>query len=272
MKAYIRTAALAVLLATAASSRAYYKQIVVDGSFGDWADVPIAATDTFGDHDTGPDLAMLQIANDETNVYLHITYHAAINPNAGPSVFLAVDSDQNTGTGFDVFSLGLIGSEAGWQNDFPFQQSAGNFNSGTISAGGAAIAPYNTETIEQEYAIPRTAIIDDGSTPVFGGEGFSLLVYTDPTGANETMGPASYTFSTHVEPAEFSQITLTNVRAFLVTNSLPAVTYRLESNESLPSTNWVYTGYQASGNGTNLYLYDSTGFSTGKSYRIISLY
>jgi hypothetical protein len=111
--------------------------------------------------------------------------------------------------------LGLVGSDAGWQNDFPFQQDSGNFNSGSISGGGAAIAPFNTATTEQEYAIPLSAVFDAGGGLVFSNDTFRIMIYTDPTAASETMTPVTYTLSLRVEPAEFETISRNDVIRFL---------------------------------------------------------
>lgn len=252
------------------ASQAVYKNIVVDGDFSDWADVPVAATDEAGDNDVGPDLAMLKIANDETNLYLYIAYYAEVNPNAGPSVYLGFDTDQNKETGFDVFGLGVIGSEVGWVNDYPFKQNNGVFNDGSILDGAAAIAPFNTMTFEQEYAIPLSATYTD-SEPVFSGKSFDLMVYTDPTGTNEHMDVVSYTLAKHVEEAEFGKITLTSVVAMQVTNSQEGVLYSLEYNAAFPEeTNWVSSGFTVEGNGEGVYLYDPAGYSTAKVYRVMS--
>lgn len=256
----------------ASTAPAFYTNIVVDGSFSDWSAVPLVAMDPSGDHGGGPDLAMLQVANDETNLYLHVQYHAAINPNASTSVMLAVDNDGNLGTGFNVFGLGLIGSEAGWQNDFPFQQTNGVFNSGSISGGGAAIAPYNSVTIEQEYAIRLDALFDGDGSPVFPADAFDLLVYTDPTAANETMGPVSYALSNRVEEPVFQSMTITNVMAFRVGQSSPLADYRLESGEAPAPAAWTNTGFRATGNGGDLWLYDPMGFATSKAYRVVAEY
>ena len=105
-----------------------YANISIDGNFSDWQGVPVVATAPAGTSGTNLDLASLSIANDESNIYLLVTYNAPVNPNAGPSVFLAFDTDNHPATGFNVYSLGLVGSEAAWQNDFPFAQSNGVFN------------------------------------------------------------------------------------------------------------------------------------------------
>lgn len=266
------TSALLLVLTGASVAQAYYTNIVVDGVYTDWSAVPLVAMDVSGDNDTGPDLATLQVANDETNLYLHVQYHAAINPNASPSVMLALDNDGTTGTGFDVFGLGLIGSEAGWQNDFPFQQTNGVFNSGIISGGAASIAPYFAVTTEQEYAIRLDAVFDSDGSPVFPHESFSLLVYTDPTAANETMGPVTYALSPRVETPAFIAATITNVIVFRVANSSPLADYRLESGAAPTPSTWTNTGFKATGNGSDLLMYDPLGFATSKVYRVVAEY
>lgn len=265
-------AALAAMVVAVESAEAYFASIVIDGAFDDWTNVPVAVTDSAGDDGGGPDLASLQIANDESNLYLRVVYHAAVNPNGSPGVYLALDNDVAAGTGFDVFGFGLLGSEAGWQNDFPFQQTNGTFNSGTITGGGASIAPYFASTTNQEYAIPLAAVFADGSGPVFPSATNRILVYTDFTPASETMGPVVFTLTPNAAETAFASITLTNVIAFRVTNSLPAVTYRLESAPAPSSTNWVSTGFEAAGNNDTLYLYDAAGHSTTKIYRVIAVY
>lgn len=251
-------------------SQAVYKNIVVDGSFADWADVPVAMTDPSGDGGSGPDLATLKIANDETNIYLYISYHTAINPNAGPSVLLAFDTDMDVGTGFDVFGLGAVGSEAGWQNDFPFAQESFVFNSGVINGGAAQISPFNNVTTEQEYAIPLSAVYDSSGDPVFTGDEFRLLVYTDPTSVSEHMDPVEYKLAKLVEEPEFSEVALKSVVALQVTNSQEGVLYSLEYNTAFPSTNWTSSGFTIEGNGGTLYLFDPNNYSTAKVYRVLS--
>lgn len=271
MKKYLAIA-LALMAVGGSSASAYYTNIVVDGTYADWDAVPLVAMDPSGDHGGGPDLAMLQVANDETNLYLRVQYHAAVNPNSTPSVMVGLDNDSNPTTGFDVFGLGLIGAEAGWQNDFPFQQTNGNFNSGSISGGAASIAPYFAVTTEQEYAIRLDALFDSDGSPVFPFEAFSLLVYTDPTAANETMGPVAYTLSHRVEEPAFQSMTITNVMAFRISNSSPLAEYRLEFGAAPTPATWTNTGFRAVGNGGDLLMYDPMGFATTKVYRVFAEY
>lgn len=174
-----------------------YKSIAVDGDFSDWTGVPIVITDDA--FDASPiDVATVQIANDASNLYVRINYATPVNPNAGPSIFLAFDTDSNAATGYDIRGAGILGSEAGFQNDFPFDQRAG-FNSGTVSAG-AGISPYNAVTSSQEYSIARNITYGADSASVFGNS-FRLLVYSDGSASNEITPVGAYTFAVAPEPA-----------------------------------------------------------------------
>ena len=114
----ITVAGTALLLAGTAS--ATYMTITIDGDFSDWATVPVLDSDP-ADNPGFVDIADTQIANDDDFLYIRNTFHGALSLGAS----IALDVDENTATGFDIFSLGLIGSEAGWINDFPFTQASG---------------------------------------------------------------------------------------------------------------------------------------------------
>ena len=184
-----------------------YANITIDGNTADWASVPVAYSDATVD--AAPiDLATIQLANDNNYLYIRLTYGTAVNPNGGSGVFLAVDNDNNPATGFDVYGLGLVGAEAGWQNDFPFEQATGVFNTGGgITGGAGAISPYFTTTTEQEYAISRSATFTASSLPVFPGNSFTLLAYT-VDGTADVAGPVQYTFASVPEPTSLTLVGL----------------------------------------------------------------
>ncbi|HUJ09505.1 MAG TPA: hypothetical protein VL171_05715 [Verrucomicrobiae bacterium] len=171
-----------------------YAHITIDGDYSDWIGVPVLFTGTTDDG-LPVGVRTVQMANDESNLYIRITYYTTVNPNAGSGVYLAFDTDNDTATGFDIHGLGRVGSEVGWQNDGPFAQSNGNFNVGTVDNGGAVIAPYNTFTSTQEYALPRSATYTSSGAPVFPGGSLSMLVYTDGRTINDDSGPIHYTFA-----------------------------------------------------------------------------
>ncbi|RIK71508.1 MAG: hypothetical protein DCC67_20225, partial [Planctomycetota bacterium] len=117
-------------------------------------------------------------------------------------------------TGFNVFSLGVIGSELGYQTDFPFAQHASAFNlglsltGGPIGNGGALIYPFWTEAgppegTEIEWAIPLDAVIQfphalGGPAPAFPNPSFDFVVYTSE-GLSDVTNVISYTLA---DPAD----------------------------------------------------------------------
>ena len=98
--------------------------------------------------------------------------------------YIALDIDSNTATGYDIFGLGLIGSEAGWQNDFAFAQATGVFNSGGLSGdyfggGHALLSPFADATTNRELAISLDAAVRRRQLPRFPDDTFTILFWTD---------------------------------------------------------------------------------------------
>jgi hypothetical protein len=150
----------------------------------------------FGSQGVGSvDLADTYLANDLDNLYVRNTYHGSLSL----GTFIALDVDSDTSTGFDIFSLGLIGSEAGWQNDFPFTQSNGVFNdnmgmSGDYFGTGAALLVPFADVSDRELAISLDIVFNNGNVPVFADDTFDILIWTDLS--NGDVGtPISYTLA-----------------------------------------------------------------------------
>ena len=213
---HTRTAALSALalgsaLPLAAASAGTFAGIAIDGDFGDWDAVPVAVTDPVDG--TPIDYASLKVANDAENLYVLVTYAAATNPQGGSGNFTVIDSDGDVSTGFDPFGLGVIGSNAAFQNDFPFTQTAGNFNSGgTLTAAGPlyTASPYNAVTLQQEIAYPLSTVSADASAggfngPVFGGS-FSIGFFTDQGSGDIVVTP--YDVAAVPEPASLALLGL----------------------------------------------------------------
>jgi opacity protein-like surface antigen len=183
-----------------------YLTPTIDGNSSEWASVPIAINDPA---DGVPiDIATVQIANDSNYLYFHVTFHAAVNPQSGSGLFLAIDNDNNTATGYDIFGLGAIGSDFGLQNDFPFEQATGNFNTGGgVTGGNGSIALYNTSVTEQEYAISRSATFTASGNPVFPNNTIGVGFYS-VDGAGDYAGTAVYTFAVVPEPTSLALVGL----------------------------------------------------------------
>jgi hypothetical protein len=193
-------AALLVVAMTSASASAYYKTLTIDGSFADWADVPVIDADP-QDNPGFADIGDIKIANDDHYLYIYYTSYDSL----ALSTFVTIDYDSNPATGYDIFGLGLVGAEAGWQDDFPFQLQTGTFNNGGglvgdfFGIGAALLSPYGNFP-EHELAIPLDVQFNYSSfgipnAPVFDDANFDLLLWTD-AGAGDVSSKISYTLST----------------------------------------------------------------------------
>ena len=194
-------AATAVAAGLASSAQAgTFASINIDGSFADWDAVPLAATDPMGDNVR--DLVGLKLANDATNFYALVIYGSAVVPSADNGTYLAIDSDNDTATGFNA-AASEIGSNTGFANDFPFTQTSA-FNSGGTVTTSFNAAPLGTATTMQEIAIPRSSSQVDASAGGFTGNLFPVdggtILFTAYTlqpsfAIDDFVGAASYTFA-----------------------------------------------------------------------------
>jgi len=175
--------ALAATLAAASPALGgAFANITIDDAYADWTGVPVAMTDPV-DTTTGPDIVSIQVANDNTYLYLRVQYAVA---DSFPT-YLAIDNDSNPATGFNIFGLGVVGSEAGYADDFDFDQRAG-FNIGTLKdpvrltepeSGSAILAPFS-ESTQRELAIRLDTTFDPfvGPGDVFPTSSFTLMFYS----------------------------------------------------------------------------------------------
>lgn len=184
--------ALAALVALTSAQAGTFKTITIDDDYSDWAGVPVLDSDPL-DNPNGPDVADVQLANDDDFLYMRVTYHTSL----AVSTFIALDTDDNAATGYDIFGLGLIGSEAAWQNDFPFTQSTGVFNNGFgmsgdfFGSGAALIAPFG-DYMQHELAISLDITFNETGNPVFDDDSFTILLWSDGGDNGEATAPISY--------------------------------------------------------------------------------
>ncbi len=160
-----------------------YKTITIDGDYSDWTGVPVVDSDG-GDNVGGPDIGDTQVANDADYLYVRNSFPNGLSL----GTFITIDIDEDVNTGFDVFGLGLVGSEAGWQNDFPFTQATGVFNDGVGMNGpffgiGAALLAFDGVNFanhpNRELAFDLDILRNVTNTAIFPDNTIRLLVWTD---------------------------------------------------------------------------------------------
>ncbi|MGD9633250.1 MAG: PEP-CTERM sorting domain-containing protein [Pirellulales bacterium] len=205
---YVLSACALVALGTiAGSARAgTFANISIDDNYDDWVGIPELETDP-ADSPDGPDILSIQVANDNTYLYIRLHYNSA---DSFPT-YLGIDNDSNTATGFNIFGASLIGSEAGFADDFDFDQRAG-FNIGTLKdpvrltepESGSAILSSFVESTDREMAIRLDTTFDPfvGAGDVFPNDSFRLLFYSLTPGFAQAdlTDPISYSLAVP-EPA-----------------------------------------------------------------------
>jgi len=188
LKPFISLMAAACLFCGDATAGTF-KHITIDGSFGDWAGVPLLDSDPL-DNPTSVDYRDLYVANDDNYLYIRFTLHAA----ADPFTYLQnifIDADNNAGTGFSDNGLG---SEMLIQGGAGYQEKNGLFNEGGINGLGWSAAPVGVGT-QFEVRISRAATYASDGTPVFTSGTIALNLESDssPNEWAPTL-PLVYTF------------------------------------------------------------------------------
>lgn len=210
----LRSAALAACLTLASANlhAGTYRTITIDDDHSDWIGVPVVDSDP-ADNVGFVDIAETQIANDKNYLYIRNTFHGSLSL----GLFTGIDVDKNLATGFDIFGLGLIGQDSGWQNDFPFTSSnglgGGIFNDGQGMTGeffgsGAALLDAFADSNERELAISLDIVRNPPTTlvSVFPDNTIRLLFWTD-TGTGDVSSVINYTLAVP-EPATASLLVM----------------------------------------------------------------
>jgi hypothetical protein len=193
-----------------------FKHITIDGSFGDWAGVPLAYTST-NQPANAIQYQNVYIANDQTNLYIRFTLYTprAAFQNSYDNIF--IDGDNNVSTGLPV---GGIGSSMLIQQGSGYQEKNGGFNEGGVNNLGWNIAG-SPDSTDYEIAISLGATFASDSSLVFVSNTIAILLEGDDTSyANAEFVPPTgglvYTLAT--QPPVLSA----NTRLISLTNSWQA--------------------------------------------------
>lgn len=205
--------AMAVVAPSTFSSTIQVQGEVEGTEFDDWSEIPIALSDP-EDALFGTDVKDIQIANNDEFLFIHVTLHNTSDIDLN-NLFLAFDTDQDAATGFNVNGQSLMGSEVGFQADYPFQQDIEVFNTGVEGVtefGGSFIGlglifpfinfPDPFVGTQLEWAIPLDVAIgpDAPGTPVFTSDTFDLNVYYSGLFLDETDDIITYTLAENPNP------------------------------------------------------------------------
>jgi hypothetical protein len=202
-------------------------------AFDDWDSIPLALSDP-ADNPSALnliDIKDVKIANDANLLYIYASGHR-MRTNG---LYLAFDTDQNVSTGFDIYGLGLVGSELGYVNDFVFDQRApGVFNNNQpdpggscctggpldINNGGALLYPgWDVEFEEREWGVPLDALwsVNQPLGPTFPNPTFNFILWTDQ-GLTDVTDVITYTLAMPPDdlPGDFNDDGVVNAADYVV--------------------------------------------------------
>ena len=227
-----------------------FKHIVIDGSFGDWAGVPVAYTQA---QDVFNAVAYkdIYIANDENYIYVHFTIYGSPT-----NVFTSLQNcffngDNNTGTGYAAHGTG---SEMLIQGGTGYQEKNGGFAEAPINGLNWIGSPTGAGT-EFEFRVSRNAAFTNGA-PVFTGDTFTITLESETPSFTPTEwyppsgGGVSYTFAP--PPSDLT--------SDLQLVGLGDSSWRVEASGTDLSTNWLDQAYDDSAwtSGLGLFGYTSS--------------
>ena len=218
----------------ASNTRVTFKSsIVIDGSFDDWASVPLAFTDP-QDSTESLDYKDAYIANDDDFIYMRVVLWAPGEvSDFHNNIFIDADNDVATGLAFSG-----IGSDLLIQSGGGYEQQPGVFNNGTASALDWLLAPGEAAT-EVEFRFSRRAIYDGSGAFVFTTNMVVIALEAENAGfTTKDTAPDSggylYTFAAPTQLGSLS-IGLNAPGQFAISWSGPG---KLQSRQSLTTGSW----------------------------------
>jgi len=192
---FLKSCCLTLLVANGLAFSAQagkYAAITIDGSFSDWAGVPVAYSQP-QDSTTTVAFQSISLANDDNYLYVLLSiYPPANNPFTSPTNYLNniyIDADNNDSTGYVPFD-GITGSEAAYadfgsdmliESGTGYQETAGTFNAGAINGLGWQVSPATNNT-EFEFRISRNATYASSGLPVFSSGTIAIALESENAG------------------------------------------------------------------------------------------
>ncbi len=158
-------------------------QILLDGTFADWASETPIYVDPAGDAGpSGIDLGRLWLADDPERFFIYFEAGKEIQLNSGHKLTLYLDTDLNSSTGIAV---GGIGAELEWR----FGDKAGRYKYGsvttTINQSNIMFCGMPTVTASSFEAAIRRDVKPDGTHFLFTGPSVRILLVDTSAGGDQ---------------------------------------------------------------------------------------
>ena len=220
--------------AIAANTQVHFQStIIIDGSFDDWASVPLAFTDA-SDSTDSLDYKDVYVASDDKYIYIRVSFYTPGDiTDYHDNLFVDANGDATTG-----YAFGGLGSEMLIQSGAGYQEKNGGFNEGGINGLDYAIAPSGPAS-EVEFRISRSATYANDGTPVFASPSFAFALESENAGfATKDIAPDSGGFA-YTFPVPTGGIVLAigwNQGQLIISWTGPG---RLQSTDSLATGTWM---------------------------------
>jgi hypothetical protein len=209
-----------------------FRHITIDGSFGDWSEIPLAYTGEQSADDV-VQFKSIYLANDEDYLYIRFSLYTNADPfTSSQNIFIDADTNYNTGN----HEHG-IGSDLLIQSGVPYQENPGVFNAGmdsNLDWLSAPAAPAN----EFEVRISRNTLGTNG-LPVLTNNTIALFLESSESSENEwfpgATGGLLYTFANQL--AQLAPLSINYLSGSMTISwSGPGT---LQSCGSLAEGNWT---------------------------------
>lgn len=241
-------AAASTLLGLVQTHAGTFKHITIDGSFDDWAGVPVAWTDA-EDASGSFDFRDICVANDEDFLYVRVTLYAAQDI-ALFNHHLFIDRDNDPSTGWPWPG---VGAELFIENGSAYQQDTGVW---VVDGGGVnadwAMAP-SGQTAQFEARLSRH-VLDATRQPIFTQDTIALAVQvldSNWAAKDDAPGGPGIVYDFAAKPPVYSGTELLL--------NLTTALWRFDDSGADLGTDWLAVNYDDSAwpTGTGLFGYGS---------------
>jgi hypothetical protein len=192
-----------------------YANITIDGSFSDWAGVPVAYADEDGVNNPGNiDFQNVYLANDSNYLYIRFTLMQPADPISDGNTFIWLDGDTNPATGFHPFGNPNFGASLMIIADQAYQETGGGFNEGTLANADVAYGADSLPGTDFEFRIALNVTGVSGASagvPLLPNSTIGVQLATQDGNGDSlpdfsNYGALTYTLATVPEPGTLTLV------------------------------------------------------------------